>query len=397
MATSAGSLSGAQNDALLVPALLSRLLNAAWNRGALPEPTLLPSNLVVAAERAERGALAPGCWSIALDRLTHELRNRDALSPLGKAMAHGQLVKLLRQRIRAERLWSASPDIDSVAIHRPVIVLGQMRSGTTWLHRMLAADGRFAFTRHHESLAPLARSRFGAIASSAAVHALLGACNPHLRRIHPTAPLAPEEEFGLHALSLHGAMFEAQWHIPNFARWSEARDLKPVYVEFRKLIQTIRWRRRVPDDRIQLLKAPQFMQDLDAVLDAFPDARILHIERDLETAVASTASLVWHQHRIQSQHADRSQIAAEWSRKVGLREERAKDALARHPEVPVLPVSFAAMNQDWQAELGRIFRFLGLDLPHSVTRSMAKVARDKAHLGHRYSADQFGLPARSGV
>ena len=397
MASAAERVGNPGSDALALPALLSQALDAAWRRGVLPEPTLQPAELIAAAERAERSALSPGCWSIALDRLTEEICRRDALSGLGKAMAHGQLVKVLRQRIRAQRLWAKRPQIATVRVRRPVIILGQMRSGTTRLHRMLAADKRFAFTRHHECLSPMAKSSVTAIASSAAVQGLLALCNPDLHRIHPSAPLSPEEEFGLHALSIHGAMFEAQWHVPDFARWSEGRDLVPVYADFRRLIQTLRWRQRVPDDRTQLMKAPQFMQDLQAVLAAFPDARILRMERDLDTTVASTASLVWHQQRIQSPLANRQQIAAEWSRKVALRERRANEALARRPDVPVLQVSFDGMNHDWQGELVRIYHFLGLDLPQSVTRSMAKVARDKAHQGHHYTADQFGLAGPSGV
>src|SRR5690606_10136663 len=158
------------------------------------------------------------------------------------------------------------------------------------------------------SLTPLARSRPRAIAFAMFVRAMLKACNPHLGRIHPTSPLAAEEEFGLHAFSFHGAMFEAQWHVPRFASWCERPKLGEVYKEFYKLVQTVRWRQRAQHTSPQLLKAPQFMQELDDVLGVFPDARILWIQRELGEVLPSGASLVWNQQRIQSWYADPRRI-----------------------------------------------------------------------------------------
>jgi hypothetical protein len=230
-----------------------------------------------------------------------------------------------------------------------------------------------------------------AVASAAAVRSLLHACNRRLRQIHPSGPLAAEEEFGLHAFSVHGAMFEAQWKVPRFARWSEQRALADVYREFRQLVQLLRCKRGEPPDRIQLLKAPQFMQELDAVLQAFPDARIVWIDRDLRQVVASSASLVWHQQRVQSGHADPLWVGPEWLRKTRLREARAAEALRRHPSVPLLRVGYSAMNAEWKAEVSRIYEFLELDLTADTTAKMTKVAASASHKGHRYSLEQFGL------
>ncbi len=155
-----------------------------------------------------------------------------------------------------------------------VIILGHMWSGPTRLQRLLACDPRVCYNRLHESLSPLS-SRPRAIATAAGVRALLDACNPQLRTVHPSSPRALGEEFGLHAFVVHGAMFEAQWNVPAFARGSEDRDLSEVYREFRQLVQTLRWQRNEGRDRIQLLKAPQSMQELDAALKVFPDARLV--------------------------------------------------------------------------------------------------------------------------
>ncbi len=377
-------------DPLRLSRLLSAGLEAAWNCRLLTPPTLEPDDLLATAARAGPSCLGQGNWRAAFELLTEDLRGSARLNALGRTIAHGQLVGILRQRILAARLWQRCPQILDLPIREPVIVLGHMRSGTTRLHRLLACDPRFAFTRLHETLAPLATSSARSIASTMAVQSLLHLCNPQLRRIHPTFAFAPEEEFGLHAHSFHGAMFEAQWNVPRFARHSERRDPGPVYLEFRRLVQTLRWRRREPEEKVQLLKAPQFMAELDSVLGAFPGARLLWVRRDLGEVVASTASLVWNQRRIQSDSADRHAIGREWLDKTRMREERALAALRKH-DPPTLEIEYAALNGDWRPQIQNVYRFLRYDLSPAVERRMAKVAGSIAHQGHRYSPEEFGL------
>lgn len=371
--------------------LASRGLDSAWRRGLLTEPPIDPEALVAKAERREGEALALGDWEKALAVLTRALRDEAALNPLGLAMAHGQLVGILRQRIRAARLWREEPRILDPAIDRPVVILGQMRSGTTFLHRLLACDPAFTFTRHHESLWPLARTRPSAKATALAVRAMLFASNPALRRVHPTAPDAPEEEFGLHAFSLHGAMFDAQWRVPSFTAFDEQRDLAGVYREFGDLLRTLRWRRGDPDDAIQLLKAPQFMADLPALRAAFPDARFVRLRRDERQVAASSASLVCHQRRIQSDSVDSHAVGQEWLDKIRRREARAEAALADVPSSQLHRVAYEQFVADWRPTIAAIYDFLGLSISAHVWSRMEAVARSRSHEGHDYSPEHFGL------
>ena len=230
-----------------------------------------------------------------------------------------------------------------------------------------------------------------ALAATSLIRHFMNVCNPQLRYIHPVRSRSAEEEFGLHAVSIHGAMFEAQWSVPTFARWSEQRDLAPIYKEFRRLLQLLLWRRREPDRSVQLLKAPQFMQDLDVVLQEFPDARIIRLERNRSEVVASTASLVWHQQRLQSDSADPLKIGAEWQRKTELREARALSALANVPSSRVITVQYEDTNRDWFKEVSRIYNFLAMPLDKAVVARMTRTMGASDHLRHVYSADRFGL------
>jgi hypothetical protein len=212
--------------------------------------------------------------------------------------------------------------------------------------------------------------------------------NPEVTRIHPTGVDAPEEEFGFYSFSFGSAQFEAQWRIPSFSRWWEAADVRPLYREFRRLVQTNGWARGDDPSKPHILKAPQFLQDLPAVLEIFPDARLIRIDRDPVEVVASSSSLVWNQMRIQSDEADRQWIGCEWLRKTRLREARSRAALP----ASCLSVDYQAMNRDWRTEMARIYDFLGMRFTARVDQRMQAYLTDaRGHLGHRYNLEDFGL------
>lgn len=369
----------------------NRALERAWARGWAPVPDLRPNALVEAAGGGELGD--PGVWRANLELLCRAVEEEARLTPLGRTMAWGQIVGALRHRTQAHALWTRHPEIAEVPLPRPVLVLGQMRSGTTRVQRLLACDPRLGWTRHFESWNPVGRARrlraWGTLKA-------MGALNPEFSVIHPTSAGAPDEEIGLFSLSLYGATFESQWRVPSFARWCEGRDTRPIYQEFRRLLQTIAWLRGREEPRPWVIKVPQLTQDLSTVLALFPDARVVRVERDPVAVVASAASLARNQMRVQSDAVDDAWVGREWLRKVRLRRERVEAALAAAPRVPVVTVGFEEMGRDWLGTMRRVYAGLGMELtPEVAARMRAYLARSaKGGLErHRYTVEEFGLSA----
>lgn len=371
-------------------ASLNRALEQAWQRGFSTRPQL--DHLLLRADRRAH-ELGEGGWREALDILVGSLQTEAALNPLGLTFAYAQLSRLLKQRQRAHHLWRTRPEIADQPIERPIIVLGHMRSGTTRLQRLLGCDPRLNHTRFYEITHPVAANPDFRVLESRLELAVLHWLNPSLQTIHPTAARDVEEVFGLFAPSFYGAQFEAQWRVPSFTRYWEGRSRIDVYREFKLLLQTIAWQRGASSAPF-VLKAPQFMEDLADLLAVFPDARLICVSREPAESVASTASLVWNQMRVQSDEASQHWIGAEWLRKIARREATCARARVSHADTPQFDVTFAAMNADWRGEMHRIYNFLDLPLTTDVEVGMARYLR-KAKAGgyrnHRYQAIDFGL------
>ena len=369
---------------------LAGLLERAWQASVFTRPRL--------DELRHRAAgLQPGPWAPALDQLIHSLETEADLNEVGVTFAHVQIARLIEQRRRADRLWRDHPDIAGIPMARPIVVLGHMRSGTTRLQRLLGCDPRLNHTRFFEVTTPFPAALDWRVLASWAQLKLVGFLNPEIDTVHPTSARAVEEVFGLLAFSFYGAQFEAQWRVPGFARWWEGQDRGWVYRELRQLLQTLAWNRHAPAAP-WVLKAPQFMEDLDPLLAAFPDARLVCLSREPDAVVASTASLVCHQMQVQSDTVDPHWIGQEWLRKTARREALCAEVRAARADVPQIDVDFAAVTADWRSEMRRIYRFIDMELTPEVEKRMARYLHDaeaSGFRGHRYQARHFGLDSRA--
>lgn len=335
-----------------------------------------------------------------LEVLIGALEEEAALNPLGKFVAVGQLKKVLKDRLHAETLFAAHPEIEQRQLRSPVIVVGPMRSGTTRLHRLLAADARFAHMRSFETVCPVPSPDFRpgdkdrrwipARLALGAVHTF----NPVTACIHPTGPFEPEEELGLLVRSIWGMKHEAQWHVPSYGRWSETQDATPAYEYMARLLRMVGWARGEDDSRPWVLKTPQHMLDLPALLRVFPDARLIFTHREPEAVVGSSCSLVWNQMIIHSDRVDASDIGREWLRKTELQIERMRKARLRIPESQRIDVRYEDMENDWRTVMRRIYRFLDMDIEPAMplmTSYLDNAGKELHRHPHRYSLGAFGL------
>ncbi|RJY10108.1 sulfotransferase [Aurantiacibacter aquimixticola] len=338
-------------------------------------------------ERGPRTEEDVADFRIRLESLTRSLQDDAKLSPLGHAFAHGQLWRAVRQRLELGALWSRDPEILVTDIQPPIIVVGQMRSGTTRIHRLLAADPAHAATRFCDSWNPVPRSPDTRPLWSALTLMCARTLDPWIDSIHPMGVTRPDEELGWLACALDHCAYEAQWRIPSYTAFSEARDPAPVYREFARILRTDAHFHGNASKR-RVLKVPQFAEDLGTLLQQFPDAAVVMTRRCQDDTATSSASLVANQMTIQSDDVDLDWIHAETRRKIELRRSRVEQALDGF-EGPLAIVDFDALGADWEAEIDRVYEALGLVLSTEAIEAMREEQNRAAESSHSAHSAQL--------
>lgn len=371
------------------------LIEALWTRGITPKPPLEPEFLWRVGSKGygsddEVSVRSPedvADFRTRLDRLCASLHDEAQLNALGHTMAYGQITGAIRKRHAMGQLWRQQPDLPCTPIAAPIIVVGQMRAGTTRVHRLLAADPAHVGTRFCDSHDPLPRVPDLRPLKSAAALAIARRINPWLESLHPFGPTRFDEEIGWLAASLDACTYEAQYAIPGFVGWSESADAGPIYREFARLMRTdAATHGNVHQPRV--MKCPQFCEQLTALLAQFPDARVVVARRDHAEVLSSAVSMVAAQTAFQTDHASLARIEEEWRRKLYLREQRMEAALAGW-NGPVAHVEYGALNADWRSEMARVYKALSLELtPAAVVKMEAEEARSSRG-AHRTHADDL--------
>ncbi|MEE1877149.1 sulfotransferase family protein [Altererythrobacter litoralis] len=370
-------------------------LDHAWERGWLPPPSIDPDELwrraakgyAVETERGGRSEEDVADFRERLSALCSAVASEARLNALGKTMAHGQIVRVIRQRLGLGQLWLQRPELLDTPLAPPIVVVGPMRSGTTRLHRLLAADPAHCATRFCDSWSPVPQRIDMRPLWGGMMLAVARQLDPWIDALHPMGSMRAEEELGWITSALGHSTFETQWRVSSFTSFCEKRDATPIYREFARILRTDA-AHHGNAMRPRVLKVPQFSEELPALLAQFPCARLVIANRDGEDVLRSAVSLVANQMTIQSDHVDLDWIEAEWRRKLDLSHALVEAALADFTG-PVAHVHFDALGANWEAEIARIYAELGIDLAPEARTAMRAEMRESELSPHRFHAMQL--------
>jgi NAD(P)-dependent dehydrogenase (short-subunit alcohol dehydrogenase family) len=368
----------------------------------LDPPKLELEALLDAARRAtglEDFGDASFCVPLAV--LIESIEREARLHAFGRTVIRGRLVSILENRLRAERIVRETPSIESTPIVRPIVIAGLQRTGTTLLHRLLAADPQARALRGWEALRPAPlpgegregrwRRRFGA---KVAELGLLGIA-PEFFAVHPVEAESPEEDILLLDHSFMSQSSEAIMHVPAYSAWLERNSSLGAYRYLAKLLKVLLWQH--PGD-FWVLKTPHHMEYLSEVLAVFPDALIVQTHRDPQATMGSFCSMVAHGRGVFSDVVEPREIGSHWLRKVRRMLDRSIAVRDGGAQASFVDISYYDLISDSMAQVRRIYAHAGRTLTPEAAAAMQHVlARDKQHRygRHAYSARDFGLsPAR---
>jgi len=335
---------------------------------------------------------------VLVDSLEHEAR----LSALGRIIVRTRLVGALATRLRVEDLVQRHPEILDLDLGPVLVIAGLQRTGTTLLHRLLAATPDLRAVRSWEALspAPIPGEPIGPdgrptrrVQQARRAQRVLERIAPEFFAIHPVEYDQPEEDVLLLDVSFMSQSPEATTWVPSYARWLETQDHTPAYAYLRRLLQVLQWQQ---PGRGWVLKTPHHMEHLDVVLRVFPGATVIQTHRDPLQTMPSFCSMVCHGASIFSDTVDARAMSEHWVRKVGRMIERSTHVRSTHDPARFIDVAYADLIADPIAQLRRIHRFAGLPFDAEAERAAEERLRHQVrhkYGRHHYRLEDFGLTA----
>jgi hypothetical protein len=151
------------------------------------------------------------------------------------------------------------------------------------------------------------------IAEDAKRAAALPKLMPPAPAMHPLGATLPTECVPLHMLDFRSLGFETQVLAPTYGAWLEQCDMRSAYEIHELCLQTLQ--STIPTDYWSL-KTPNHLWALDALLERYPDARLVWTHRDPKKVVPSVASLNLAFYRTWSNHADPIATGRAWAHKL---------------------------------------------------------------------------------
>lgn len=308
------------------------------------------------------------------DRLTAHVAAIEAdqgLTQLTRSTLRQRVVRLLRNRLSLVDLIKRYPEIESISIEKPFIVVGMPRSGTTHLVNLIAADpGRRALP-YWESQDPIPALGQGPdtsgvdprYARAKAEHDALMASAPVVAAMHDRFPEAIEEEVELLDLDLAGYVLEWHARVPGWRDYYLSLDQNRHYGYMKKVLQALTFLR---GPRTWVLKSPQHCEQLGPLMATFPDATVAFTHRDPVAVIQSAITMMAYSDRLRRTNIEPEWLLDYWSDRV----HRLLSACVRDrdlvPGERSIDISFHLLNGNEMRLLDEFYRRGGVELTQKV-------------------------------
>ncbi|GLR65846.1 putative sulfotransferase [Acidocella aquatica] len=357
-------------------------------------PGLEPAALIAAA-----GANPGPDARAGLERLMASITAESDLSFFGRISLHWDALRLLRNAEMVEHAHRANPALARAPISQPVFILGLPRSGTTFLHELMAQDSESLVPRNWQTIYPAPRpagfnpardERVRAVDRQLRVFAGLA---PGFSELHPITADSPQECTEIMAHVFQSLRFDATHRVPSYFAWLEAHGHLPAFHFHKKFLQFLqngepgRW----------VLKCPDHTFTLDAILRVYPDARFVVVHRDPIAVLASVARLTWILRKPFLRKIDLAEIGAQVSERWIEGANRLLDFDRRADVEPErkIHIHYDELARAPLAVIARIYARFGLPLRDEARGAMSRQIAAKPRGGYAkhapYSLESFKL------
>ncbi|OBI86456.1 sulfotransferase family protein [Mycobacterium asiaticum] len=299
------------------------------------------------------------------------IEHDDGLRQLNRSTLRQRVVRLLRNRLSLTELLKRFPEIGSIPIEKPFIVVGMPRSGTTHLVNLIATDPRRRALPYWESQDPIPAPGRGPDTCGVdprytrvkQEHDALMISAPIVAAMHDRFPEAIEEEVEI--LDLDLASYVLEWHarVPDWRDYYLSLDQHRHYAYLKKVLQALTFLR---GPRTWILKSPQHCEQLGPLMATFPDATVAFTHRDPVAVIQSAITMMAYSDRLRRTSIEPDWLLDYWSDRV----HRLLSACVRDrglvPAERSIDIGFHQLNGNEMPLLEQLYRRGDVELPAPV-------------------------------
>lgn len=363
------------------------------------EPTerSLATLLEKASQVASGRRLQDQSFLPALELLVRSCEETAALSPGGRRVLSSIVVRHLVNRLLLEAEVEAGHA--GGPIGPMVVVTGLPRTGTTVLHNLLALDPGSRSLRLWEALRPVpprdgsGPSQADLVARAATWLDRLYELVPDFRAIHAATAEGPEECDALLQNDFASQHFDDMFDAQAYSAWLATASLRAEYRSYARQLRVL----NQGGTRPWILKSPSHLGHLDALLEACPEAMILHCHRSPAEAVPSYASLVLCLRRAYSERVLPELVGRQALWRCETAMNRCLAVRRAQPE-RFIDVEYRDLLERPLTTVEAVYDQLGRafppELPEAVTTWLSRHPQH-GHGVHRYDRESFGLSEAS--
>jgi hypothetical protein len=333
---------------------------------------------------------------VRLNKLIESANNKE-LSHLGRFAARSTFMQAVQNRLRVEDYIRRNPDVEQVAIKRPIFILGFPRTGTTLLQNLLSLSPGNRPLRFWEVTNPVplhddpTRDVARRQRNARNIIRLAYFIAPEQRNIHAIKVDSVEECWPLFFNDFAVLNYDLAMSFRNFGDWLLTTDMTGPYRYYRRQLQLLAHDQ--PANQL-LLKCPEHLWFLDEIVDVFPDACIIWTHRDPLASTASYSSMTSLGHRTIYGEIKHKVIGDHTADRFHNGVTRAMAARDRLGNDRFFDVAFSDLVRDPITMVRRIRSHFDLAQPAGAEEAMASFLANKrsdARGAHVYSPEQWGL------
>jgi len=349
-------------------------------------------------------------WREGLERLLEDLRTEAQLHELGVEVAVAEVLEYLSNRLAIVAYRAGHPEVAAAPVDRPIVIVGQPRTGTTILYDLLAQDPELRVPLTWEVDAPVPPPEPDTYETDPRIEAIQArldmadALVPGLLAFHPMGARLAQECVRMTAGDFRSLIFPTQYRVPRYNRWLlDEADLAPAYRWHRRYLQHLQAKQ--PPQQ-WLVKSPAHLWHLSALVGEYPDATVILTHRDPLKVIASVSALMAVLRRMASDEVSLPEIASGFAEDVLLGLDRLIAACDTEvvPPAQLVHVHFEDFVRHPMQAVEAVYERLGRELGATARRRMQAFLEshpgDGGGAGSRYSfldteLDADGLRERS--